>query len=209
MIYFFEKILNKIFKMPIDKEGHNFYDFANFIYQYRSNDIEKPAYITSMIDRLNDKSYNIINDLIDYAGDEINEAFDYVTTNIIFIKYGSKNRFYDDLIKTRGLTSNLTYKYMRTKVNNLRDLLNLLSKFITKKSQISGVDLAKEIAHSKLVRKFKMDMSDKMFGQKSLRKFITDMIGEMNKDMAETYQNDTDNDVDYYFNYIEFDDSDN
>lgn len=48
-----------------------------------------------------------------------------------------------------------------------------------------------------------------MFGQKSLRKFITDMIGEMNKDMAETYQNDTDNDVDYYFNYIEFDDSDN
>ena len=209
MIYFFEKILNKIFKMPIDKEGHNFYDFANFIYQYRSNDIEKPAYITSMIDRLNDKSYNIINDLIDYAGDEINEAFDYVTTNIIFIKYGSKNRFYDDLIKTHGLTANLTYKYMRSKVNNLRDLLNLLSKFIIKKSQISGVDLAKEIAHSKLVRKFKMDMSDKMFGQKSLRKFITDMIGEMNKDMAETYQNDTDNDVDYYFNYIEFDDSDN
>lgn len=208
MIYFIEKILNKIFKMPIDDKGHNFYDFANFIYQYRSNDIEKPDYVTAMIDKLNDKSYNIINDLIDYAEDEINEAFDYITTNIKFIKYGSKNKFYDDLIKTHGLTSNLSYKYVRAKVNNLRDLLNILSKFITKKSHIMGVDLAKTIAHSKLIRKFKMDMSDKMFGQKSLRKFITDMVGEMNEDMAKIYQNDTDNDIDFYFNYIEFDDSD-
>lgn len=54
-----------------------------------------------------------------------------------------------------------------------------------------------------------MDMSDKMFGQKSLRKFIVDMIGEMNEDMAKIYQNDTDNDIDFYFNYIEFHDSDN
>ena len=208
MIYFIEKILNKIFKMPIDDKGHNFYDFANFIYQYRSNDIEKPDYVTAMIDKLNDKSYNIINDLIDYAEDEINEAFDYITTNIKFIKYGSKNKFYDDLIKTHGLTSNLSYKYVRAKVNNLRDLLNILSKFITKKSHIKGVDLAKTIAHSKLIRKFKMDMSDKMFGQKSLRKFITDMVGEMNEDMAKIYQNDTDNDIDLYFNYIEFDDND-
>lgn len=209
MIYFIEKTLNKVFKMPIDNEGHTFYDFANFIYQYRSNDIERPKYVNDMIDNLNDHTYNIIDTTIDYAADEINEAFDYVTSNIKFIKYGSKNKFYDDLIKTQGLTSNLTYKYLRRRVNTLRDLLDFFSRFITRKSHITGVDLAKEIIHSQMVRKFKMNMSDKMFGQKSLRKFITDMIGEMNDDMAKIYQNDTDNDIDYYFNYIEFHDSDN
>ncbi len=208
MIYFIEKILNKIFKMPIDDEGHNFYDFANFIYQYRTNDIERPKYVEDMIDKLNDHTFNIIDTTIDYAADEINEAFDYVTSNIKFIKYGSKNRFYDDLIKTQGLTSNLTYKYLRHRVDTLRDLLDFFSRFITRKSHITGVDLAKEIIHSQMVRKFKMNISDKMFGQKSLRKFITDMIGEMNEDMAKIYQNDTDNDIDYYFNYIEFHDSD-
>lgn len=209
MIYFIEKILNKVFKMPIDDEGHNFYDFANIIYQYRSNEIERPKYVNDMIDKLNDPSYNIIDTTIDYAADEINEAFDYVTENIKFIKYGSKNKFYDDLIKTQGLTSNLSYKYLRHRVDNLRDLLDFFSRFITRKSHITGVDLAKEIVHSQMVRKFKMSMSDRMFGQKSLRKFITNMIGEMNEDMAKIYQNDTDNDIDYYFNYIEFHDSDN
>lgn len=209
MIYFIEKILNKIFKMPIDEDGHTFYDFSNFIYQYKSNDIERPKYVTDMIDKLNDSSYDIIDETLDFAADEINEAFDYVTENIKFIKYGSKNRFYDDLIKTQGFSSNLSYKYIRRRVDNLKDLLNFFSRFITKKSSISGVDLAKKILHSKAVRRFKMDMSDKMFGQKSLRKFITDMIGEMNEDMAKIYQNDTDNDIDYYFNYIEFHDSDN
>lgn len=209
MIYFIEKILNKIFKMPIDDEGHTFYDFANFIYQYRSNDIERPKYVNDMIDKLNDHTYNIIDTTIDYAADEINEAFDYVTSNIKFIKYGSKNKFYDDLIKTQGLTSNLTYKYLRHRVDTLRDLLDFFSRFITRKSHITGVDLAKEIVHSQMVRRFKMNMSDKMFGQKSLRRFITDMIGEMNEDMAKIYQNDKDNDIDYYFNYIEFHDSDN
>ena len=209
MIYFIEKILNKIFTMPIDEDGHTFYDFSNFIYQYKSNDIERPKYVTDMIDKLNDSSYDIIDETLDFAADEINEAFDYVTENIKFIKYGSKNRFYDDLIKTQGFSSNLSYKYIRRRVDNLKDLLNFFSRFITKKSSISGVDLAKKILHSKAVRRFKMDMSDKMFGQKSLRKFITDMIGEMNEDMAKIYQNDTDNDIDYYFNYIEFHDSDN
>ena len=209
MIYFIEKILNKIFKMPIDEDGHTFYDFSNFIYQYKSNDIERPKYVTDMIDKLNDSSYDIIDETLDFAADEINEAFDYVTENIKFIKYGSKNRFYDDLIKTQGFSSNLSYKYIRRRVDNLKDLLNFFSRFITKKSSVSGVDLAKKILHSRAVRRFKMDMSDKMFGQKSLRKFITDMIGEMNEDMAKIYQNDTDNDIDYYFNYIEFHDSDN
>ena len=209
MIYFIEKILTKLFKMPIDNDGHNFYDFANFIYQYRSNDIDRPKYVTDMIDKLNDSSYDIINSTLDYAADEINEAFDYFTENIKFIKYGSKNKFYDDLIKTQGFSSNLTYKYIKLRVDNLKDLLNFFSRFITKKSSITGVDLAKKIVHSKLVRKFKMNMSDKMFGQKSMRKFIIDMISEMNEDMAKIYQNDTDNDIDYYFNYIEFHDSDN
>ncbi|WP_296114200.1 metallophosphoesterase [uncultured Anaerococcus sp.] len=209
MIYFIEKILNKIFKMPIDDEGHNFYDFSNFIYQYRSNDVKRPKYVKEMIDNLNDQDYNIIDTLIDYATDEINEAFDYITKNIKFIKYGSKKRFFDDLIKTQGISSNLAYKYLRTRVDNLRDLLDFFSRFITRKSHITGVDLTKEIAHSRMVNRFKMDMSDRMFGQRSLRKFITDMIGEMNEDMAKIYQNDNDNDMDYYFNYIEFHDSDN
>lgn len=209
MIYFIKKILNKIFRMPIDKDGHNFYDFSNFIYQYRSNDVDRPKYVNDMIDKLNDSSYDIIDATLDYAADEINEAFDYVTSNIKFIKYGSKNKFYDDLIKTQGFSSNATYKYIKLRVNNLRDLLNFFSRFITKKSSITGVDLAKKILHSKSVRKFKMNMSDKMFGQKSIRKFITDMIGEMNEDMAKIYQNDTDNDIDFYFNFIEYHDSDN
>ena len=76
--------------MPIDKDGHNFYDFSNFIYQYRSNDIDRPKYVNDMIDKLNDSSYDIIDTTLDYAADEINEAFDYVTSNIKFIKYGSK-----------------------------------------------------------------------------------------------------------------------
>lgn len=206
LIYFIEKILTKEFKMPIDSKGHTFYDFANYIYQYRSTNKDRPDYIDSMIDRLNDKSYNIIDELIDYAADEINEAFDYVTSHIVFEIDGSKDKFYDMLIQTEGITSNLFYKHMRSKIDNLRDFLDFFSRFITKKAHINGVDLAKKVAHSHSVRKVKMDVSDMMFGQKSLRKFITDMIGEMSEDMAKIYQNDQDNDVDYYFNYIEYDD---
>ncbi len=206
LIYFIEKILTKEFKMPIDSKGHTFYDFANYIYQYRSTNNDRPDYVDAMIARLNDKFYNIINELIDYAADEINEAFDYVTSHIVFEIDGSKDKFYDTLIQTEGITSNIFYKHMRSKVNNLRDFLDFFSRFITKKAHINGVDLAKKIAHSHSIRKVKMDVSDMMFGQRSLRKFITDMIGEMSEDMAKIYQNDQDNDVDYYFNYIEYDD---
>ena len=206
LIYFIEKILSKEFKMPIDSKGHTFYDFANYIYQYRSTNKERPDYVDAMIARLNDKDYNIIDELIDYAEDEINEAFDYVTSHIVFEIDGSKDKFYDSLIQTEGITSNLFYKLLRAKVDNLRDFLDFFSRFITKKPHINGVDLAKKIAHSHSVSKVKMDMSDKMFGQRSLRKFITDMIGEMSEDMAKIYQNDQDNDVDYYFNYIEYED---
>lgn len=207
MIYFIEKLSNKIFKMPIDNKGHTFYDFANFIYQYKADTDDRPEYIDTMIHKLKDKSYNIIDETIDFAGDEINEIFDYVTSNVKFIKYGSKNRFYDDLIQTQGITSNLTYKYIRHKVNNLRDLLNFFSRPITNRSKISGVDFAKTIAHSKTVTKLKINFFDKMFGQKSIRKFITEMLGELNADVAKIYQNDGENDVNYYFNYIEYDDS--
>ena len=209
MIYYIEKILNKIFKMPIDDQGHTFYDFSNYIYQYRSNTKDRPKYIDIMIDKLNDRSFDIINELVDYAKDEINEAFDYVTSKIKFKKNGSKSKFYNDLIQTEGITSNLAYKFVKLRVNNLRELLDLFSRFITKKRHIQGIDFAKSILHSKLITKFKMDFSDKMFGQKSLRKFITDMIGEMNDEMAEIYQNDDGNELDYYFNYIEYDESEN
>lgn len=208
MIYFIEKILNKVFKMPIDDEGYSFYDFSNYIYQYRPTS-ERPAYIDHMIDRLNDPDFNIVDKLIDYAADEINEAFDYVTENIVFKKYGSKKRFYEDLFHTEGLTSNMAFKYLRFRVDNLRDLLDFFSRFITKKPHISGVDFSKRIVRARSFRRFKMDMSNKMFARRSLRKFITEMIGEMSEDMAKIYQNDEANELDYYFNYIEYDDSEN
>lgn len=203
-----DKVSSKIFSMPIDDKGHTFYDFANYIYQYRStSDEERPSYVSKMIDNINDPDYDIINIVLDYAADEINEVFDTVTEAIILERNGSKKEFFERLIQTKGFPVNFAYKYLIMRVNSLRDLLDFFSRFITKKSSITGVDLAKTIAHSRAVRRAKMNISDKFFGQKSLRVFILALIGEMNEEMTTIYQNADLNEIDHYFNYIEYDDT--
>ncbi|MDO5047890.1 MAG: metallophosphoesterase [Anaerococcus sp.] len=199
------KISEKIWSMPIDKD-HSFYDFANYIYQYRSTDGEKrPLYVEKMIDNINNPDYNIIDILIDYAGEEIDEYFDLITDSILLKKNGSKQKFFRDLIQIKGLPGNLFYSYFIRKVTSLRDLLDFFSRFITRKPEIRGVDLAKRIVHSRAVRMAKMNISDKMFGQKSLRKFLLGLIGEINDDMSTIYQNANLNELDHYFNYVEYD----
>lgn len=203
-----DKISSKIFAMPIDDKGHTFYDFANYIYQYRSTSGEnRPTYITKMIDNINDPDYDIINIVLDYAACEINEVFDTITESIILERNGSKKEFFESLIQTMGFPVNFAYKYLIRRVDTLRDLLDFFSRFITKKSSITGVDLAKTIAHSRLIRRAKMNISDKFFGQKSLRVFILALIGEMNEEMTTIYQNADLNEIDHYFNYIEYDDT--
>lgn len=203
-----DKVSSKIFSMPIDNEGHTFYDFCNYIYQYRSTSDEKrPSYVTKMIDNINNPDYDIINIVLDYAADEINEVFDTVTEAIILERNGSKREFFERLIQTKGFPVNFAYKYLIMRVDTLRDLLDFFSRFITKKSSITGVDLAKTIAHSRAVRRAKMNISDKFFGQKSLRVFILALIGEMNEEMTTIYQNANLNEIDHYFNYIEYDDT--
>lgn len=203
-----DKVSSKIFSMPIDDKGHTFYDFANYIYQYRStSDEERPSYVSKMIDNINDPDYDIINIVLDYAANEINEVFDTVTEAIILERNGSKKEFFERLIQTKGFPVNFAYKYLIMRVNSLRDLLDFFSRFITKKSSITGVDLAKTIAHSRAVRRAKMNISDKFFGQKSLRVFILALIGEMNEEMTTIYQNADLNEIDHYFNYIEYDDT--
>lgn len=196
--------------MPIDDEGHTFYDFANYIYQYRSTSPkEKPIYIQQMIDNINDHSYDIIGTLLDYGASEINEVFDKVTSEIKLEKDGSNKKFFNDLIQTKGFPVNLAYKYMVARVTTLRDLLNFFSRFITKKSKITGVDLAKTIAYSRVVTRAKENISNKMFGQASLRYFVLGLIGEINQEMTSIYQNANLNELDHYFNYIEYDDTNN
>lgn len=203
-----DKIAEKIFSMPIDDEGHTFYDFANYIYQYRSSSNEKkPPYVEVMIENINDPTYDIVNTILDYAKDEINETFDLVANSIKLEKDGSKKKFFDQLIQTKGFPVNLAYKYLIRRVDSLRDLLDFFSRFITKKSKITGVDLAKTIVHSSPVRKAKIKISKKVFGQASFRVFILALIGEMNEEMTTIYQNADLNEVDHYFNYIEYDDS--
>ena len=46
-----------------------------------------------------------------------------------------------------------------------------------------------------------------MFGQASFRVSILALIGEMNEGMKTIYQNADLNEVDHYFNYIEYDDT--
>jgi len=210
IIRYWDIIINKAWQMPIDDDGNTFCDFVNYIYQYKPlGEEERPKYISRMIDKLNNPDYDIIDNLLNYVADEINEAFDKFTSSIKLEKDGSKNKFFDDLIQTKGLTSSLTYKYMKYKVNNLRDLLDFFSRYLTKKKNLSGVDLAKRMVKSSSVKKAKANFSDKMFGQTSLRKFVIDVVNSMSEEMVVIYQNEYLNELEKYFNFIEYDDTNN
>ena len=208
VINYWDKIINKAWQMPIDNENHTLYDFANYIYQYRPlGEDERAAYVSKMLEKLNDPNYNLINTVIDYVASEINEVFDKFTRSIVFKKDGSKDKFFDNLIQTEGFTASIAYRYLRRKVDNLRDLLNFFSYFITRKKEITGADLAKKIVNTRYARKAKENFSNQMFGQTSLRKFVIDMVGSMSDEMVEIYQNEDLNELEKYFNYIEYNDT--
>jgi len=194
--------------MPIDDDGHTFYDFVNYIYQYKPiGEDERPAYVSKMIDNLNNPDYDIIDIVLDYASVEINQVFDSFTSSIKLEKDGSKEEFFDNLIQTEGWASNLTYKYLRYRVNNLRDLLDFFSKFLTGKKNIKGVDLAKRIVKLRAVRRAKENFSNQMFGQTSLRQFVIGLVNSMSDEMVEIYQNEELNELEKYFNYVVYDDT--
>ena len=208
IVQYWDKIINKAWQMPIDDQGHTFYDFTNYIYQYKPiGEEERPAYISKMIDNLNNPEYNIIDLILDYTADEINEIFDKFTCSIKLEKNGSKKKFFQDLIQTEGITSNLVYKYLQFKVHNLRDLLDFFSLFLTGKKNLKGVDLAKRIVKLKAVRRAKETFSDQMFGQTSLRQFVIGLVNSMSDEMVEIYQNEELNELEKYFNFIEYDDT--
>ena len=208
IVYYWDKIVNISWQMPIDDDGHSLYDFLNYIYQNKPLCGEqRPIYINKMIDNLNDSDYNIVNRVIDNAGDEINEVFDKLTSSIKLEKDGSSKKFFDDLIQTKGFTSNIAYKFIKLKVKTLRDLLNFFSVFITKKRDLKGVDLAKKIVNLKSVVRAKENFSKQMFGQASLRQFVIDLVDSLSDEMVDVYQNDEINELEKYFNYIEYDDT--
>lgn len=208
IVQYWDKIINKAWQMPIDDQGHTFYDFANYIYQYKPiGEEERPSYVSRMIDNLNNPEYNIIDLVLDYTADEINEIFDKFTCSIKLEKNGSKKKFFQDLIQTEGITSNLIYKYLQFKVNNLRDLLDFFSMFLTGKKELKGVDLAKRIVKLRAVRRAKETFSDQMFGQTSLRQFVIGLVNSMSDEMVEIYQNEELNELEKYFNFIEYDDT--
>lgn len=210
IVNYWDRIINKAWQMPIDEEGNTYYDFANYIYQYRPlGEYERPAYVSRMIDNLNNPNYNLINIVIEYCGDEINEIFDSFTSSIKLEKDGSKEKFFRDLIQTEGFTSGLAYRFLIKRVNNLRDLLDFFSRYLTKKKDLTGVDLAKRILNTKSARIAKETFSNHMFGQTSLRKFVIDVVNSMSDEMVEVYQNEDLNELEKYFNYIEYDDTNN
>lgn len=208
IVQILDTIIHKVWSMPIDDDGHIFYDFVNYMYQYKPiGEDEKPAYINKMIDNLNNPDYDIIGIVLDYASVEINQVFDSFTSSIKLEKDGSKQKFFDNLIQTEGWASKLTYKYLRYRVDNLRDLLDFFSMFLTGKKDIKGVDLAKRIVKLRAVRKAKESLSNQMFGQTSLRQFVIGLVNSMSDEMVEIYQNEELNELEKYFNYVVYDDT--
>lgn len=208
IVGYWDKIINKAWQMPIDENGHTFYDFANYIYQYKPlGEEERPDFVSKMIDNLNNPRYNITNILIDYCREEINEAFDKFTDSIELKKDGSKEKFFNDLIQTKGRLSGYVYKRFIRKVDTLRDLLDYFSRYITHEKDLTGAGFAKKILNTRSVRIAKENFSNHMFGQSSLRRFVIDMVNSMSEEMVEIYQNEDLNELEKYFNYIEYDDS--
>lgn len=194
--------------MPIDEDGHTFYDFANYIYQYKPlGEEERPLYVSKMIDNLNDPNYNITNILIEYCREEINEAFDKFTGSIELKKDGSKEKFFKDLIQTKGRISSFAYKRFIRKVDTLRDLLDYFSRYISNEKDLTRAGFAKKILNTRSARVAKENFSNHMFGQSSLRRFVIDIVNSMSDEMVEIYQNEDLNELERYFNYIEYDDT--
>lgn len=208
IIYYYDKLMKKGLSMPIsEKYKETLYDFSNYIYQYKALDENTtPSYVVEFIAKLNNPNYSITDEIIDYCEDEINEIFDFLTTNIIFEKDGSKDRFFDLLFTTRGLFFSTLVAYIKRKSNNLNQLLTFIAKFVLKKRFVKGVDIAKFIVSYKKVTRLKENMGEKILGRANLRSYIIDLVKSINREVIETYENEDLNERDHYFSYVEYED---
>lgn len=205
----YELLVKKLFSMPLDDSStETIYDFLNYIYQYKALDEEeRPAFIDKFIEKLNDPDYNIIDQVLAYTKDEINTVYDQVLTSIVFEKNGSKKNFFDDLLIYKGLSANFAIFALEKKLSNMKDLVNLLARPLFGKKEIEGVDLASYILHHRKFTSARNTYSAKMFGTGSLRKYTIDLIMSMSNEVIDRYQNEDFNELDHYFNYVEYDES--
>ncbi|MDD7305776.1 MAG: metallophosphoesterase [Peptoniphilaceae bacterium] len=205
----YELLVRKFLSMPLDENSkETIYDFSNYLYQYKALDEEeRPLYIEKFINKLNNPNYNIIDQILSYTKDEINSVYDHIFSSIVFKKDGSKSKFYNDLLISKGLAAKITIFMLEKKLNNLKDLINLLARPLFGKKQVEGVDLLSYIIHHRKFTSARYKYTSKMFGTKSLRKYIIDLIMSMSNEVIDRYQNEDFNELDHYFNYIEYDES--
>lgn len=207
IIYYYDKIMKKGLSMKISKDGKSLYDFSNYIYQYKALDEKTtPSFVVEFMAKLNNPDYSITDEVIDYCHDEINEIFEFLTKSIRFEIEGSKDDFFDKLVSIKGLFFRSLIRYLKRKSNTLFDLLTFISKFILKKRNVQGVDLARYIVNYKKVTSIKQNIGKKMFGRANLRSYIIDLVKSINNEVIETYENEDLNERDHYFSYVEYED---
>lgn len=207
----YEFLAKKILSMPLDENSEEtIYDFANYIYQYKALDeSNRPTYIENFINKLNDPTYDLIDEVLYFARDEINQVYNQILESVVFKKNESNKKFFNNLIINKGLLSNLVKYGLIIKLDNLKDLMDLLAKPIFGKKHLEGVDVASYILHNRKLRNARNSYSAKMFGTESLRKYTIDLIMSMSNEVTKYYQNEDLNELEHYFNYIEYDEYEN
>lgn len=206
IVYYYDKLMKKALSMPINRtKTHSLYDFSNYIYQYQDEDTI-PSYVVEFLARLNNPEFSISDAIISYCEDEINEIFVFLTKNINFEIDGSKDKFFDKLFTSEGLFLTSALKYIKKRSDNLYDLLTFIAKFILKKTNVKGVDIAKFLASYKRVRNIKENVGKKMLGRANLRSYIIDLVKSINQEVVDTYENEDLNERDNYFAYVEYED---
>lgn len=205
----YELITKKILSMPINNDKtKTIYDFSNYIYQYKAIDEKKrPKYIDEFIDKLNNPEYNLIDQGLFYAKNEINSVYEDFTTSIKFKLDGSKRKFFNELIDNEGLVSNIALKYLIHRLDTLKDFIELIAKPAFGIKDLDGLKLAKYTLHYPKVNKLRQEYSSKMFGTASLRKYAVDLIEAMSNEVINQYENEDFNELEHYFNYVEYDES--
>ena len=206
IVYYYDKLMKKALSMPINRtKNHSLYDFSNYIYQYQDEDTI-PSYVVEFLARLNNPEFSISDAIISYCEDEINEIFVFLTKNIKFKIDGSKDKFFDKLFTSEGLFLTSALKYIKKRSDNLYDLLTFIAKFILKKTNVKGVDIAKFLASYKRVRNIKENVGKRMLGRANLRSYIIDLVKSINQEVVDTYENEDLNERDNYFAYVEYED---
>lgn len=206
IVYYYDKLMKKALSMPINRtKTHSLYDFSNYIYQYQDEDTI-PSYVVEFLARLNNPEFSISDAIISYCEDEINEIFVFLTKNIKFKIDGSKDKFFDKLFTSEGLFLTSALKYIKKRSDNLYDLLTFIAKFILKKTNVKGVDIAKFLASYKRVRNIKENVGKRMLGRANLRSYIIDLVKSINQEVVDTYENEDLNERDNYFAYVEYED---